>query len=75
MKTRKESKSEGYSSPREVDVVPTGIGLLPDEVYDRAMSWWRSGIRKALMRSLAWESRTIAAMQVSVQNLHRAALC
>lgn len=67
MKTRKESKAQQYGTATEVEVVPTiGVGLLPDEVYDRALSSWRAGIRRQLTKSLAWESRVIGAMQVSI---------
>ena len=48
----------------EVEVVTTAIGLLPDEVYSRAMSSWRASFRRSIVSRLAWESEVIAAIQV-----------
>ena len=65
--SRKESQAASVLT-EEVEVVSTGIGLLPDEVYDRALGSWRSKIRRYLTKSLVWESRAIAALQVSMQS-------
>jgi hypothetical protein len=40
-------------------------GVLPEDVYDTAMSWWRAGIRRFLVKNLKKESAWIGAMQVS----------
>lgn len=64
--TRKGLKTGAGNLNEEAEVAPNGIGLLPDEVYDRALSWWRAGTRRYLKKSLVWESQVIAAMQVNV---------
>lgn len=48
----------------DVEAVPGSIGVAPDEVYERTMSRWTAAIRKRLVRSIVWESKVIAAMQV-----------
>jgi len=45
-------------------------GVLPDEVYDSTMSWWRAGLRRSLVRSLRTESRWLAIMQVRRDESH-----
>ena len=49
----------------EVEVHPGGIGLQPQEVYDRQLQPWAAAIRRRLIRNLQWESEVLAAMQVS----------
>lgn len=49
----------------ERQVVPGGIGLLPDDVYDRQLHPWVAAIRRRVVANLAWESDVLAAMQVS----------
>lgn len=51
----------------DVEVTPGSIGIAPDEVYERALSWWRVALRRRLVRSLVWESKVIAAMQERVR--------
>ena len=48
----------------DADVVPRGVGLLPEEVYSRTLSSWRAGIRKRIVKNVEWESQVIARMQV-----------
>ena len=45
-----------------MDVSP---GVLPNDVYDSVLPWWRAGIRRFLVKNLKKESGWIAAMQVS----------
>lgn len=40
-------------------------GVLPEDVYDSVLSWWRAGIRRQLVRNLKTESPWLAAMQAS----------
>jgi hypothetical protein len=42
-------------------------GTLPEEIYDGTLNWWRSGIRRVLLKSLRAESRWIGHLQVSTQ--------
>lgn len=42
-----------------------GVGLLPDEVYERTMSPWRAALRQRILANVQRESRVIASMQVS----------
>lgn len=58
------NEKDEHVSGADVEIVPGGVGLLPDEVYDRTLSWWRAGIRRWLVANLVWESKAIAAMQV-----------
>ena len=48
----------------DILVVVGAAGRLPEEVYERTLSWWRAGIRRAILRNVEWESRVLAAMQV-----------
>lgn len=57
------AQSEGES-------VVDAIGLLPDEVYERTLNPWRFALRRLLVRSLAWESRVIASIQVCTLIFH-----
>ena len=41
-----------------------GIGLLPEEVYDRGLHPVAAALRRLVMRNLQWESEVLAAMQV-----------
>lgn len=40
-------------------------GVLPEDVYDTALSWWRAWIRRLLVRNLKRESAWLGAMQAS----------
>lgn len=40
-------------------------GRQPEEVYTRTLSWWRAGIRRAILRNVEAESKVLANMQVS----------
>ncbi|KAF7797379.1 hypothetical protein EIP86_008574 [Pleurotus ostreatoroseus] len=51
----------------EVEVHPGGIGLQPQEVYDRQLQPWAAAIRRRLIRNLQWESEVLAAMQNKVR--------
>ena len=42
-------------------------GVLPDEVYDSVLTWWRACIRGLLVRNLSIESRWLAVMQSRVR--------
>lgn len=60
-----EEKSE--DSPVDVElpqVVSSGIGLLPADVYDRQLHPWATRFRRWILKNLAWESEVLAAMQV-----------
>jgi hypothetical protein len=41
-------------------------GMLPAEIYDGTLNWWRSGIRRLLVKNLERESRWIGQLQVCV---------
>ncbi|EKM56390.1 uncharacterized protein PHACADRAFT_253476 [Phanerochaete carnosa HHB-10118-sp] len=56
-----------HAAGEDVEVAPGSIGIAPDEVYERTLSWWRVALRKRLVRSLVWESKVIAAMQERVR--------
>lgn len=43
----------------------TSPGVLPEDVYDTALSWWRARIRRLLVRNLKRESAWLGAMQAS----------
>ena len=45
-------------------VVAGGIGLLPNEVYDRQLHPLVAGLRKRILKNLSRESEVLAAMQV-----------
>ncbi|EEB89968.1 hypothetical protein MPER_11885 [Moniliophthora perniciosa FA553] len=42
-------------------------GRQPLDVYDATLSWWRAGIRKKLVKTVAKESRIIAKMQDAIR--------
>ncbi|OSD02614.1 PAP2-domain-containing protein [Trametes coccinea BRFM310] len=42
-------------------------GRLPDDVYDRTLSWWRAGVRRAIVRCVERETQWLAAMQSRVR--------
>jgi hypothetical protein len=46
-------------------VLEASPGVLSDDVYDAALSWWGAIIRRLLVRILRTQSDWIAAMQVS----------
>ncbi|KAI0687708.1 hypothetical protein BC835DRAFT_1286229 [Cytidiella melzeri] len=56
---------ESYGGSDDIQV--TAIGILPDEVYNRTLSWWRAGIRRLVKSSLDWESNVIANMQERIR--------
>ncbi|KAI0088976.1 PAP2 superfamily-domain-containing protein [Irpex rosettiformis] len=66
-KAARTSSEKSESDDGLEDVPVTAIGILPDEVYDRTMNWWRAGIRRSLGRTLAWEAKMIARMQERVR--------
>lgn len=49
----------------DLNTILGGVGRLPDDVYDRAMPWWRSAFRRRLFKTVEWESKVLANMQVS----------
>lgn len=48
----------------EVEATLGGIGLLPQEVYDRQLQPWAAATRRFVLRHLQAESEVLAAMQV-----------
>lgn len=60
----KRTGSDG--EPVELHIHGHGPGTAPDHVYEANMSWWRYRIRRFLVSNLHTESRSIAAIQVSV---------
>ena len=59
-------KPDGRNEEEEEMLVVVGAaGRLPEEVYERTLSWWRAGIRRAIVRNVERESRVLATMQVS----------
>ena len=59
-------KLEGRNEEEEEMLVVVGAaGRLPEEVYERTLSWWRAGIRRAIVRNVERESSVLAIMQVS----------
>ena len=48
----------------EVQVVTTGIGLLPDEVYDKQLPPLIAAFRRRVRRGLKWETDVLSRMQV-----------
>lgn len=48
----------------DVRLVVGAAGRLPEEVYERTLSWWRAGLRRVIMRNIEWESKVLATMQV-----------
>ncbi|KIJ29297.1 hypothetical protein M422DRAFT_188721 [Sphaerobolus stellatus SS14] len=55
--------SRGYD-----EVYEPSPGVLPDDVYDSTLSWWRAGLRRVLVRWLKTESKWLGAMQNTVRN-------
>lgn len=53
----------GGVTTSEIDVTP---GRRPMDVYDTTLPWWRAAIRRKLVKTVQWESRAIARMQVGV---------
>ncbi|TCD68717.1 hypothetical protein EIP91_010001 [Steccherinum ochraceum] len=47
----------------DIDVVFRGVGLLPDEVYSRTLSWWRAWVRQRIVQNVEWESKVLGRMQ------------
>lgn len=62
-----EKPGSGYSSDNDTrgEGAFVGVGLLPEEVYDRTMGKWRAAIRRRVHANIEWESNVLAAMQVS----------
>lgn len=55
------------SSPLPTDsYIPDTPGLQAQDVYDTTLPWWRAAVRSKLAKSIEWESRVIADMQVSL---------
>jgi len=50
---------------------PVGQNIIPGrlatDVYDATLPWWRAAIRRKLLKSVKWESRVLARMQVRTQ--------
>jgi len=42
-------------------------GMLPSEIYDGTLNWWRSGIRRLLVKNLEAESRWIGLLQRTIR--------
>lgn len=65
MMNPRHEKTELYGDNTDSDVPPVpAVGILPDEVYERTMSWWRVRFRRLVSRNLQWETKVIASMQV-----------
>ncbi|ESK92555.1 pap2 domain protein [Moniliophthora roreri MCA 2997] len=58
------TEAGNYLDPR-FEVSPPGRQRL--DVYDATLSWWRAGIRKKLVKTVAKESRVIAKMQDAIR--------
>ncbi|KAI0341413.1 hypothetical protein BDW22DRAFT_1332802 [Trametopsis cervina] len=56
-----------YGGDTDMGAVPTSVGILPDEVYERQMNWWRVRVRRLAGRNLQWETRVIASMQKRIR--------
>lgn len=54
----------GYTSSEEDLDVLLDPGTLPDMIYNAQMSWWRSSVRRVLVRALKHESRILGQFQV-----------
>ena len=50
-------------------------GRQPEEVYTRTLSWWRAGLRRAIVRNVEWESAVLARMQVRAPPLRSPRRC
>ena len=59
------SSHDGIDAQLEVHAHGHGPGTAPDHVYEANMAWWRYSVRRFLAANLHYESRWIAAMQVS----------
>lgn len=57
-------KEEDNEDEGGAPVVSGGIGLLPNEVYDRQLHPLIAGFRKKVLKNLSRESEVLAAMQV-----------
>ena len=81
--TYEKSQHARYPSPKEhvhgvaverkydeVEVHPGGIGLLPEEVYDKQLHPWAAAFRRRIWKNLAWESEVLAAMQVRACSIY-----
>ncbi|KAH9930487.1 PAP2 superfamily-domain-containing protein [Epithele typhae] len=54
---------------RNEDPVAVGVaGRQPEEVYERTLSWWRQGIRRAILRNVERESPVLARMQAKIRH-------
>ncbi|CAL1708535.1 unnamed protein product [Somion occarium] len=62
-----EKRDRDEMEGEDMNLVLGGVGRLSDEVYDRALSWWRAAVRRKLVKSVEWESRLIATMQEYVR--------
>ncbi|KAI1789463.1 PAP2 superfamily-domain-containing protein [Ganoderma leucocontextum] len=60
--------SGAAGTEEEILLVVGAAGRLSEEVYERTLSWWRAGIRRAIMRNVEWESKALAAMQSYVRH-------
>ena len=65
-----ESVEEEKEESEEVQVVNTGIGLLPDAVYNKQLPPVAAAIRRRILSSLAWESDVLSRMQVRLLSLY-----
>lgn len=59
--------TNGEIDTADASAIATAVGILPEEVYNRTMSWWRAAVRRQIVRNVAWESNVLAAMQKSVR--------
>ncbi|OBZ77994.1 hypothetical protein A0H81_02685 [Grifola frondosa] len=60
----KTSNDEQTGSSDEHPLLVAGAGRLPEDVYERTLVWWRAAIRRTIVKSVAWESKVLAGMQV-----------
>lgn len=65
-KTWSEKGRREHASGEEVEPAEGSIGILPDDVYEKALGW-QIVIRRMIVRNLVWESKVIAAMQERVR--------
>ncbi|KAM5541821.1 hypothetical protein V8D89_004550 [Ganoderma adspersum] len=61
-------KPAGRNEEEEILEAVGAAGRLPEEVYERTLSWWRAGIRRAIVRNVERESRVLATMQSYVRH-------
>ncbi|KAK7685024.1 hypothetical protein QCA50_011859 [Cerrena zonata] len=62
-----EKTSLDETTTQDLNLIHGGVGRLPDEVYERALPWWRYAVRKRIVKTVEWESKVLANMQHCVR--------